>query len=92
MLHEDAESAWQQYASSRERILSYRDGLQQRTAELLRLAREGYRQGELSLMRVLQAQETYLEGQRRYHEALLSYHLQLAELERFTAGELIFTE
>lgn len=92
MLQEDAEAAWQQYASSRERILSYRDGLQQRTAELLRLAREGYRQGELSLMRVLQAQETYLEGERRYHEALLSYHLQLAELERFTAGELIFTE
>jgi outer membrane protein, heavy metal efflux system len=89
---EEAENAWHSYESSRDVILAYRDFIRSRSEELLELTQEGYRMGELDLLRVLEAQRTYLEGQQKYYLALKNYYLQLIQLEQFLPHEIVFTE
>lgn len=92
MVKERAENAWQGYQTSRNTIISYRDVIQSRAANLLELTREGYRLGELDLLQVLEAQRTFLSGEEKYYQSLRNYYLQLIELERFLPNELVFTE
>jgi len=90
-VNEKAENAWHSYASSREAILSYRNFVQSRASTLLELTREGYRAGELDLLRVLEAQRTYLTSEQQYYDALKKYYEQLIELEKYIPNELVFT-
>jgi outer membrane protein, heavy metal efflux system len=89
-IKERAENAWHSYETSRESILSHRDFIQARSSTLLELTSEGYRLGELDLLRVLEAQRTFLEGQQNYYQALKNYYLQIIELERYLPNELVF--
>lgn len=89
---ESAENAWHGYETSREAILSYKNFVQSRASTLLELTREGYRLGELDLLRVLEAQRTFLEAEQEYYESLKNYYLQLIELEKHLPNELVFTE
>lgn len=91
-MKEQAENAWHSYETSRLSIISFRDFIQERSESLLELTREGYRMGELDLLRVLEAQRTYLNGQQRYYESLHNYYMQLIELERYLPNELVFSE
>ncbi|WP_158278599.1 TolC family protein [Rhodohalobacter mucosus] len=90
-LNERAENAWHSYITSREAILSYKNFVQSRASTLLELTREGYRAGELDLLRVLEAQRTYLESEQQYYESLKNYYEQLIELEKYIPKELVFT-
>lgn len=89
---EMAENAWHSYETSRENIHSYRDFIQRRSENLLELTQEGYRMGELDLLRVLEAQRTYLEGQHQYYQALRNYYLKLIELEQYMPYEFVFNQ
>lgn len=91
-LKEQAENAWHSYETSRKSIISFRDFIQDRSESLLELTQEGYRMGELDLLRVLEAQRTYLNSQQQYYESLRNYYLQLIELERYLPNELVFSE
>jgi outer membrane protein, heavy metal efflux system len=59
---------------------------------LLELTQEGYRMGELDLLRVLESQRTYLEAEQQYYQSLKNYYLQLIELEKYLPNEIVFTE
>ena len=89
---ERAENAWHGYETSRNTIRSYRELIQSRAFSLLELTREGYRLGELELLRVLEAQRTFLSSEENYYRSLRNYYLQLIELERFLPNELVFKE
>jgi outer membrane protein, heavy metal efflux system len=89
---ERAENAWHRYETSRNTIISYREVIQSRATNLLELTREGYRLGELELLRVLEAQRTFLSAEEKYYQSLRNYYLQLIELERYLPNELVFTE
>lgn len=90
-VNEKAENAWHSYSTSREAILSYKNFVQSRASTLLELTREGYRAGELDLLRVLEAQRTYLESEQQYYNALKNYYEQLIELEKYLPNEIVFT-
>jgi cobalt-zinc-cadmium efflux system outer membrane protein len=89
---EKAENAWHSYNTSRDAILSYRNFVQTRASTLLKLTSEGYRAGELDLLRVLEAQRTYLESEQKYYDSLKKYYEQLIELEKYIPNELVFTD
>lgn len=89
-IKEQAEQAWHGYETSRFKILTFRNQIRERASLLMNLTGEGYRLGELDLLRVLEAQRTYLSSEQRYFEALREYYLKVIELERFLQTELIF--
>ncbi len=89
-MNEMAENAWHSFETSQEIIHSYRGFIQKHSENLLELTQEGYRMGELDLLRVLEAQRTYLEGQQQYNQALRNYYLTLIELEQYLPNELVF--
>lgn len=89
---EKAEKAWHGYESNRLKIKSHLDVIESRSATLLNLTREGYRMGELDLLRLLEAQRTYLQGQQMFYKTLRDYYVQLIELERYLPDEIVFTD
>lgn len=89
---ENAEKAWHGYEASRQKIQSHMDVIESRSATLLELTREGYRMGELDLLRLLEAQRTYLQGQQMFYQTLKDYYVQLIELERYLPNEIVFTD
>lgn len=89
-IKEQAEQAWHGYETSQATIRTYTRHIQERTTSLLDLTREGYRIGELELLRLLEAQRTYLNSEQRYYQALREYYIQVIQLERFLQTELIF--
>jgi cobalt-zinc-cadmium efflux system outer membrane protein len=92
ILKESAEKAWHGYEASRQKIQAHIEVIESRSAMLLELTREGYRMGELDLLRLLEAQRTYLQGQQVFYQTLKDYYVQLIELERFLPNEIVFTD
>lgn len=91
-IKEKAEKAWHGYEANRQKIESHLEVIESRSATLLELTREGYRMGELDLLRLLEAQRTYLEGQQMFYQTLKDYYVQLIELERYLPNEIVFTD
>jgi len=91
-IKEKAENAWHGYEANRQKIESHLEVIESRSATLLQLTREGYRMGELDLLRLLEAQRTYLEGQQMFYQTLKDYYVQLIELERYLPNEIVFAD
>jgi len=91
-IKEKAEKAWHGYEANRRKIESHLEVIESRSATLLELTREGYRMGELDLLRLLEAQRTYLEGQQMFYQTLKDYYVQLIELERYLPNEIVFID
>jgi len=91
-LKEKAENAWHGYEASRQKIQAHINVIESRSSTLLELTREGYRMGELDLLRLLEAQRTYLQGQQVFYQTLKDYYMQLIELERYLKNEIVFTD
>jgi len=89
---ERAEKAWHGFEANRQKIQAHMDVIESRSATLLELTREGYRMGELDLLRLLEAQRTYLQGQQTFYQTLKDYYVQLIELERYLPNEIVFTD
>lgn len=84
------EYAWHNYSVSRSIIQRYNETLQEKAAHLQRLTLRAYQLGEVDLLNLLNAQQTYLSSEQRYLVALRDYYLQLVALEKYLEEDLVY--
>jgi cobalt-zinc-cadmium efflux system outer membrane protein len=84
------EYAWHNYSVSRSIIQRYNETLQEKAAHLQRLTLRAYQLGEVDLLNLLNAQQTYLSSEQRYLIALRDYYLQLVALEKYLEDDLVY--
>jgi len=84
------EHAWHSYNASKEIIDRYNKTMSARAARLQQLSIEAYRLGEIDLMNLILAQQTYLDNQHKYLDALHDFYLQLTQLEKYLKLELVY--
>jgi len=89
-MKERIEHAWHSYSSSKQIIDRYNQTMSAKSARLQQLSIDAYRLGEIDLMNLILAQQTYLENQRRYLDALHDFYLQLVQLEKYLNLELVY--
>jgi cobalt-zinc-cadmium efflux system outer membrane protein len=77
------EYAWHNYSVSRSIINRYNKTMKEKAAQLQSLTLKGYQLGEIDLLNLLNAQQTYLTSEARYLSALRDYYLQLVALEKY---------
>src|SRR5690606_18218916 len=77
------EYAWHNYNSSRSIIERYNKTMKEKAAHLQNLSLRAYQLGEIDLLTLLTAQQTYLSSEQRYLNALRDYYLQLVALEKY---------
>lgn len=86
----DIENAWHGYEASKEKIDRYENIIRELADEFQSLTLTGYQLGELNLLQLLDAQQTYLNSEVNYYNALKDYYLQLIQLEKYLGRELIY--
>lgn len=84
------EYAWHNYSVSRRIINRYNSSMKNKAAELQNLALRAYQLGEIDLLNLLNAQQTYLSSEQRYLAALRDYYLQLVALEIYLEKDLVY--
>ncbi|MGM0667195.1 MAG: TolC family protein [Bacteroidota bacterium] len=84
------EYAWHNYSVSRGIIQRYNDTMKDKAASLRSMALRSYQLGEIDLLNLLNAQQTYIDSDRRYLEALRDYFLQLVALEKYMDTDLVY--
>lgn len=84
------EYAWHNYSVSRSIVDRYNSSLKEKAGKLQSMSLKAYQLGEIDLLELLNAQQTYLKSEQRYLSALRDYYLQLAALEQFLDQELIY--
>jgi outer membrane protein, heavy metal efflux system len=84
------EFAWHNYSVSRSIVNRYNETLQKKAAQLQRLTLRAYQLGEIDLLNLLNAQQTYVASEQRYLVALRDYYLQLISLERYLEEDLVY--
>jgi outer membrane protein, heavy metal efflux system len=84
------EYAWHNYDVSRSIIQRYHAMMKNRAAQLQELSLRAYQLGEIDLLNLLTAQQTYLNSEQRYLSALRDYYLQLVSLEKYLGEELVY--
>lgn len=89
-IKKQAEQAWHGYETSRANINRFRSSIREKSLDLVYMTQRGYRLGELDLLRLLEAQRTYLRTQQAYYETLRDYYLSVIELERYLQTDIIF--
>ncbi|HKJ43154.1 MAG TPA: TolC family protein [Sunxiuqinia sp.] len=89
-MKQQIEHAWHSYRSSRQIIKRYNETISSKSLKLEQLSLEAYRLGEIDLLILLNAQQTYLANQKRFLTALRDYYLQLAQLEKFLNKDLVY--
>ncbi|MCB9248905.1 MAG: TolC family protein [Ignavibacteriales bacterium] len=86
----EIENAWHGYESSKAKINRYEKTIRDLADELQSLTLTGYQLGELDLLRLLDAQQTYLNSEINYYNALKDYYQQIIYLEKYLGKEIIF--
>ncbi|WP_163715598.1 TolC family protein [Mangrovibacterium lignilyticum] len=89
-MKEQIEHAWHSYTSSKQIIDRYNQTMSAKSSRLQQLSIEAYRLGEIDLMNLILAQQTYLNNQERYLSALHDFYLQLTQLEKYLNLELVY--
>jgi cobalt-zinc-cadmium efflux system outer membrane protein len=84
------EYAWHNYSVSRSIINRYNLNMKDKASRLQELSLRAYQLGELDLLKLLNAQQTYLSSEERYLTALRDYYLQLVALEVFLEKDLVY--
>lgn len=84
------EYAWHNYSVSRSIINRYNLNMKDKASKLQELSLRAYQLGELDLLKLLNAQQTYLSSEERYLTALRDYYLQLVALEVFLEKDLVY--
>lgn len=54
------------------------------------MALRSYQLGEIDLLNLLNAQQTYIDSEQRYLGALRDYFLQLVALEKYMDKDLVY--
>ncbi|HKJ34479.1 MAG TPA: TolC family protein [Balneolales bacterium] len=91
-LKKNVETTWHSYSNSLQTIRRYHQKIRSQSENMLQLTLEGYREGELDLLTLLDTQRTYLNSQRRYYEALHTYYMRLIEIEKFLHKDIVYNE
>ncbi len=89
-LKSEIENAWHGYESSKQKIDRYKNTIRDLADELQKLTLTGYELGELDLLRLLDAQQTYLNSEIHFYNALKDYYQQIIQLEKYLGKELVF--
>jgi len=89
-MKKEIEYAWHNYSVSRSIVNRYHDSMKDRAIKLQSMTLKAYQLGEINLLELLNAQQTFLKSEQRYLTALRDYYLQLAALEQYIGKELIF--
>ncbi|WP_346856233.1 TolC family protein [uncultured Draconibacterium sp.] len=84
------EYAWHNYSVSRSIINRYNLNMKDKASKLQELSLRAYQLGELDLLKLLNAQQTFLSSEERYLTALRDYYLQLVALEVFLEKDLVY--
>ncbi len=84
------EYAWHNYSVSRSIIKRYNETMKEKAAHLQDLSLKAYQLGEIDLLNLLNAQQTYLSSEQRYLVALRDYYLQLVALEKYLEEDLVY--
>ena len=82
--------AWARLAESRAAVERFLDTTGRQLDETVRLMRRAFEVGEIGLVRVLDAQRTYIDLRARSLETLRRYYQDLINLEKFLGRELVF--
>ncbi|MGQ7870167.1 TolC family protein [Sunxiuqinia sp. sy24] len=89
-MKQQIEHAWHSYESSKQIIDRYNESMSAKSQKLQQLSLKAYQLGEIDLLNLINAQQTYLINQKRYLSSLRDYYLQLAQLEKFLDQELVY--
>ena len=84
------EYAWHNYSVSRAIVNRYIETMHQKAAQLQTLTLRAYQLGEIDLLNLLNAQQTFLASEQRYLSALRDYYLQLVILEKYLDEDLVY--
>jgi len=84
------EYAWHNYSVSRVIVNRYIETMHQKAAQLQSLTLRAYQLGEIDLLNLLNAQQTFLTSEQRYLSALRDYYLQLVILEKYLDEDLVY--
>ncbi len=84
------EYAWHNYSVSRSIINRYNTTMKDKASELQRLSLRAFQLGEMDLLNLLNAQQTFLSSEQRYLSALRDYYLQLVALEIYLDKDLVY--
>ncbi|QGY44520.1 hypothetical protein GM418_12875 [Maribellus comscasis] len=84
------EYAWHNYSVSRSIIKRYNETMKEKASLLQSLTLKAYQLGEVDLLNLLNAQQTYLTSEQRYLTALRDYYLQLLSLEKYLEEDLVY--
>ncbi|MCK3683784.1 TolC family protein [Maribellus sp. YY47] len=84
------EYAWHNYSVSQSIIKRYNTTMKEKAEHLRSLSLKAYQLGEVDLLNLLNAQQTYLMSEERYLIALRDYYLQLVALEKFLDRDLVY--
>ena len=83
------EHAWHNYEVSHKIVHRYLESMKSRASQLQTLSLRAYELGEIDLLHLLNAQQTYLQGEERYLAAMRDYYQQLVKLEKFLEEDLV---
>ncbi len=89
-MKKQVEYAWHNYSVSRSVIERYNTNMKEKADHLRSLSMRAYQLGEIDLLNLLNAQQTYLTSEERYLAALRDYFLQLVTLEKYLEEDLVY--
>jgi len=84
------EYAWHNYSVSRSIIDRYNTTMKEKADHLRSLSMRAFQLGEIDLLNLLNAQQTYLGSEENYLAALRDYYLQLIMLEKYLGEDLVY--
>lgn len=84
------EHAWHNYEVSRNIVKRYIESMKSRADRLQSMSLRAYQLGEIDLLHLLNAQQTFIGGEQRYLAAMRDYYLQLIALEKFLEEDLVY--
>ena len=89
-MKQQIEYAWHNYSVSRNIIQRYNVTMKDKASHLQSLTLKAYQLGEVDLLNLLNAQQTYLSSEEKYLTALRDYYLQLVMLEKYLEQDLVY--
>ncbi len=81
--------AYQRLATAYSEVTSLKDEILPGAEQAFNFAQEGYRQGKFGYLEVLDTQRTLFGTRSQYIEALVTYHLAVADVERLIGEPLL---
>ncbi len=84
------EFAWHNYSVSRSIVTRYNSSMKDKAAQLQRLSLRAYQLGEIDLLNLLNAQQTFLASEQRYLTSLHDFYQQLVAIEIYLGKDLVY--